>query len=144
MILARICLTRIIPFCMAVYKIQSYTPLHFLYLYLRTINKEIDALWFLPGSAQPKMAGFYILVGYLRTKTDTEPSKGNWSRGLRTEEQIQECEIGLGGKIEEKETENCLKRVWELCKLPKEVNGKQKNVKPTETKWNEQVNEGVW
>ena len=94
---------------MAIYKIQNCTLLHFLYLYLRTINKEIDALWFLPGSAQPKLAGLYIPLDYLRIKQELNQSKENWARRLRTEEQIQKWEINLGIKIEEKETENGLK-----------------------------------
>ena len=128
---------------MVVYKIQSCTPLHFLYLYPKPINKEIDALWFLPGSAQPKLAGFYIPLGYLRTKQKLNQIKENWARGLRTEEQIQEWKIDLGSKIEKKKTENGLKRAWKPSKLSKKVKSKQRNVKPNETKWNEQVNEGV-
>ena len=95
---------------MAVYKIQNCTLLHFLYLYLRTINKEVDALWFFPGSAQSKLAGFYIPLGYLRTKQELNQSKENWARRLRTEEQIQEWEISLKSKIKKKETENGSKR----------------------------------
>ena len=118
---------------MAVYKIQNCTLFHCLSLYLRTINKEIDALWFLPGSAEPKLAGLYIPLGCLRTKQELNQSKGNWARRLRTEEQIQEWEINLGSKIEEKETENGLKKAWEPCKLLKKMKSKQRNVKPNKT-----------
>ena len=45
--------------------------------YLKPINKEIDELWFLPGSAQPKLAGLYIPLGYLKSKQKLNQSKEN-------------------------------------------------------------------